>query len=994
MKNIKLIIDQKIVDIETNINISLNKAITDFNDLTARKGQFSYSFKLPITPNNNKIFKHISNIDVTNKFKKTNDYSAFLYVDDNLIFEGIFVLQNIDKKYYNGNLNVSSLNILNLIGEKTLRELKLPEIEFEGVQFIIESGIDTNAYTTGSDYMLNKYLGFDMISLLNAKKVEHIGLLGSSKDYSDYYSTGLINYYNQYIPNSESTNKLIPNFSIFDFMPRIRIVKVLEQIFKDLGFNLNIENSFLNDPDILIPFTDNSNDPKFNWGHLASLHVQSDNTKYGKALSSNQNRLFWENIGKPVIFSDKIFENIYYPVSGDTLGLNLTNITKNQTYFQDKIFTNNHISYSFNANDFILQIKNHPKSIENNSKVIHYLPTNKLNKDPLNNFNISKNPDSNGWQYIAPSSGEYEFEIEMFHDLRVYNTNPNDYMKNYVNYNDINYEACERFYTQNMVMFYKGDDTDIFNSYEQTIKSSQQNQFVHRSKNMKLMTNFSDQNIIAFYNPMFRDMHRNQTPLSIEEYFQTKGNILKEINTYPLTNDDRVNYMGFNLDTTILNYENNIVSNWNPTLEKTKKIVKLNNTGYTGYCQGMDPNFPYYNYHRKTFTITEKGAKGIVKFKFKTKLKQGDKVKMYYLTHNMMNDLSLTNFDFNYNNLSYLPGEPYHDFNKDFVYIELAGTSDDRYVKTNPYADLYTDDINVNSYKVNILNESKNLKLAEFLPNIKQKDFLIDYIKTNNIYFDIKDNTVTFKSKNDFYSSNKSQDLTKLISNDDYTIEPNILYEKTNFGYNYSNTDDLRESIASSNPIETFKYENNIYTLKETLDNTSKLFYSSESKEFIYYKNSDVNNLNSITQKIQLLNFTEDNKINNLQKDINNEANFNTSNRIILKSENYLYFDQNIKINDLNFISDNNSLYQATKINLPIKYHSNELIFNTLFNDRFLNLEDSSIVTYTIYLNSLEYAKIDLSKPVLIQNTLYYIQSVSEYPSTQNNLCKIKLIKI
>jgi len=990
MRNIKFYIDKQLVDLDySNLNIVLNKQISDFNDLSSRKGAYSFTFKLPITSTNQKIFRFINNIDVVNKFKKASDYSAMLYVDDNLIFEGVYVLQNIDKKFYNGNLNVKVLDVFNLIGVKSLRDLQLPSIDFEGVQFLYETE-NTNdfQYVTGSEYMLNKKLGFDMMALLKGYKSSDYGLVGSSIDYREYYSTTLLNYYNQYIENSDSVDKLIPNFTIYDLMPNIRIVKVLEQIFKDVGLNLIIENELLNNKNILIPFTGETN-PNWNWKHLASLEVCSDNTAYNKARGFVLPQNYYENFflrDIPIVMSKTFYLN-------NNLNDNRRREfnTKILGVQNDKTFSNYKFDYNYSEQFVRFGFKNERKTNDDIITSMHHIPLNKLLKDPLNNFKIDKPaPSSVGWSYTCPATGEYEFDLNINHEIRFFNPNYQDRLKHYYpnleGYNDITY-SNERWFYQNTIMFVKENEGDEQNFYgfEQTLNANSeisQGGVVWDNKNCKMLTNFQNQNIIAFYNPMLRDLHKgDRNDLCLEDYFIQKNSILKETNTYPKTDDDRINYFGFNLDTTILNFENNIVSNsTNANIDKTKKLVRCAKNGnkghiYKTYDLTLLPDKNWYgSYPRGNFDIEENFAKGDVKFKFKTKLKKGESVRMYYVTRNQLTDYAgRVNIAGSFNYVDY-----------DIALFELLGV--------NPYIDLYTDDINVNSYKITPLFSDEKLKLANFLPDIKQKDFLTDYIKSNNIYFDIKDKTITFKSRQNFYKDKIQKDLTDNIGINDIQIEPTQLYEKTLFGLNNSATDDLRENIIATNPVKTFQLDKNIYTNKTSLDNTSKLFVSSFKKNFRYYKNSDVNNNNTNPEKVSLINFTEGNKINNNNNNIDNEAGFNTSNRLIIQSDNYLLFNDvnttKSKIDGIQFIN-----LSDMQINLSDLYYDNETIFNKLFNDRFINLEDTSLVTYQLYLTPLEYSQIDLSKPVKIQNTLYYIQALNKYNALKNNLCEIVLLK-
>ena len=53
-----------------------------------------------------------------------------------------------------------------------------------------------------------------------------------------------------------------------------------------------------------------------------------------------------------------------------------------------------------------------------------------------------------------------------------------------------------------------------------------------------------------------------------------------------------------------------------------------------------------------------------------------------------------------------------------------------------------------------------------------------------------------------------------------------------------------------------------------------------------------------------------------------------------------------------------------------------------------------SIVEFNCYLTSFEYNNIKLNYPLLLFNTIYYIQSVNKFNALDDELCTITLLKI
>ena len=78
--------------------LALTKKLSDFNSFNARSGVFSTDFEVPATPNNNKLFKSIHNINIkdTKAFFKKKD--AIIYSNDYEITRGRVELKEINNK--------------------------------------------------------------------------------------------------------------------------------------------------------------------------------------------------------------------------------------------------------------------------------------------------------------------------------------------------------------------------------------------------------------------------------------------------------------------------------------------------------------------------------------------------------------------------------------------------------------------------------------------------------------------------------------------------------------------------------------------------------------------------------------------------------------------------------------------------------------------------------------------------------------------------------
>lgn len=130
--NIELIVNKKQVDLGDDFNIRINNVINDPTKMGYTQAEYSYSFNLPATKNNNVIFDYANNLSKLNKFH--NRYTAELYADGNLIFEGSLTLNSYKDNEYECNLvNVKIYSLDEIFSGMTMNKIEGMEIDFSGV---------------------------------------------------------------------------------------------------------------------------------------------------------------------------------------------------------------------------------------------------------------------------------------------------------------------------------------------------------------------------------------------------------------------------------------------------------------------------------------------------------------------------------------------------------------------------------------------------------------------------------------------------------------------------------------------------------------------------------------------------------------------------------------------------------------------------------------------------------------------------------------------
>lgn len=129
---IELVVNKKQVDIDDSFNVRLNSVINDPVKLDYTQAEYSFEFEIPATKTNNIIFDYANNLAKLNKFHQR--YTAELYADGNLIFEGTLTLNSYSEGSYSCNLvNVKIYSLDEIFSGMTMNQIKDMEIDFSGV---------------------------------------------------------------------------------------------------------------------------------------------------------------------------------------------------------------------------------------------------------------------------------------------------------------------------------------------------------------------------------------------------------------------------------------------------------------------------------------------------------------------------------------------------------------------------------------------------------------------------------------------------------------------------------------------------------------------------------------------------------------------------------------------------------------------------------------------------------------------------------------------
>ena len=231
---------------QKDLNLRLNNVLLDPTKISTTEASYSFSFEVPATPHNNKIFDYANNLSKLNKFHQR--YSAEVIADGTIIFTGSLTINSYkDKKYSLNLVQVKSYSLDDIFGDDTLYDISGVRtdqrwyIDFDGTTTINERNAMTNTDVT-----------FPLVSYGVFQK--------SAKNKDTYTSKFDIDKYN--------------NWWIETFSPSLSMVETLRKCFEYKGYAVGgdlFEDEFLSKVYMSVNLADGQS-PDYNLG----------NPKFGK----------------------------------------------------------------------------------------------------------------------------------------------------------------------------------------------------------------------------------------------------------------------------------------------------------------------------------------------------------------------------------------------------------------------------------------------------------------------------------------------------------------------------------------------------------------------------------------------------------------------------------------------------------------------------------------------------------------------------------------
>lgn len=212
--SIELVVNSERIDLGNDFDLNLNSKVNNPEEILTKTADYSYTFTLPITPHNCKVFGYSNVLSVPSKFVKT--YQAELNADGLNLFSGTLRINSISNNKFNCNLVLIKVNTIeDIFSGATLNQIDW-KVPFEGISTI--NSVNADSYS--------KYF-FPLV----AYGVFAKSPIKSYNTYNTYSSIYSIDYTN--------------NFYYSSFYPSMNVMEIVRKCFESKGYN--VEGSAFSD---------------------------------------------------------------------------------------------------------------------------------------------------------------------------------------------------------------------------------------------------------------------------------------------------------------------------------------------------------------------------------------------------------------------------------------------------------------------------------------------------------------------------------------------------------------------------------------------------------------------------------------------------------------------------------------------------------------------------------------------------------------------------
>lgn len=278
---------------QDKLNLRINNTLLDVGEIKSKTSEYSFSFELPTSPKNCRIFGFANDLATIGKYSKS--YDTIVYADGYEIFTGTLRLSSITKDSFKCNLVSVKLNkVEDIFGDTTMNQLRW-EVPFTGAASINAINQDLT-----SDYY------FPLVCYGAFQKEPEVEQ-GTYKRYTDLHTIDM------------ATTK----FYWETFHPSLRLCALVKKLFEMKGYT--VQGDIFDDPiasNIYLSETlKDKQDPTYNIGaaNIGDCELAFTFTNKWQDSGFTINANYWALNTDPSYKHDLIAksgDNEYYRVDG------------------------------------------------------------------------------------------------------------------------------------------------------------------------------------------------------------------------------------------------------------------------------------------------------------------------------------------------------------------------------------------------------------------------------------------------------------------------------------------------------------------------------------------------------------------------------------------------------------------------------------------------------------------------------------------------------
>ncbi|MDR2950706.1 MAG: hypothetical protein LBV71_16080 [Prevotella sp.] len=317
MQLIEFYINDRLIDY-TNANdlgIKLSRQIFKPSEFTSKDSQMSYKITIPNSVTNNEIFNYSNVEEVKDKFNY--EYTAKVYVDNILIFDGYFMLQEITEKKYIGNLyipvyktikDIFGNNVMNKPSSNTEKNKWLFNMDGASDISAWNEQVLTNFENNRASDCLFPYILYGLIPKISINPNDYVNgeMVGEYTDKNVYDKYARLGYE--------------------DIPPAMNVLETIKHMFVSNG--LTISGTAFNDDRLKHLYMSYSNPTDYiqewNYGDLSTIEVNGSwsmwdmNNTFEWQISQNSDS-YGSYYGTNILDSNRFILNYYTDTGTNTI---------------------------------------------------------------------------------------------------------------------------------------------------------------------------------------------------------------------------------------------------------------------------------------------------------------------------------------------------------------------------------------------------------------------------------------------------------------------------------------------------------------------------------------------------------------------------------------------------------------------------------------------------------------------------------------------------